>query len=337
MVVASAPAKVILFGEHSVNRGQSALVAAVGLRTQCTVNVQGEGYAFSSGEERAHFSLDGLLGLKALIDRMRRAPDYEGMREAVRSGFFTPVAYVLAHLVEAGGVPPLSIAWETEIPMGSGLGSGAAASAAMVLAVTRAVGRELAVADRAWLAWQGDVVAHGGVASGLDSGGCTYGGVVKYSVAGGWTPLEPAFALPIVIADTGVRAKTAEVNTGVRKWLEANPSGMEVFHAIGRVSAAGIEALEAGDLERLGALMNENHALLRQIGVSTPEIESLVGTALSAGALGSKLSGSGGGGIVIALVKEGMEEAVATAMQAAGGLVTMTQAGVAGARGEQRQ
>ncbi|HEX6972241.1 MAG TPA: hypothetical protein VF234_08480, partial [Limnochordia bacterium] len=258
MVVASAPAKVILFGEHAINRGQPALVAGVGLRTRCTARLQGAGYILRSGAEEAHYGSDELLALKASIDRMRRAKDHEAIREQARSGFFTPVAYALAHLLAEAPIPPLAISWETEIPLGSGLGSGAAASAAMILAASRAAGLDLPPAERARLAWQGDVVAHGGVASGLDSGGCTYGGVVSYSVAGGWTPLTPPVPLTIVIADTGVRARTADVNASVARWLAADPARMEAFEAIGRVSAAGTEALAAGDLVRLGALMNEN-------------------------------------------------------------------------------
>jgi mevalonate kinase len=73
------------------------------------------------------------------------------------------------------------------------------------------------------------------------------------------------------------------------------------------------------DLVTLGHLMNLNQLLLEKLGVSCPEIERLVEAALGAGALGAKLSGSGGGGIIIALTEPGQQEAVAAAIEAAGG------------------
>ena len=62
------------------------------------------------------------------------------------------------------------------------------------------------------------------------------------------------------------------------------------------------QAIESGTIEALGSLMNQNHALLQQLTVSSPELDNLVDAALSAGASGAKLSGGGRGGNMIALV-----------------------------------
>ena len=70
--------------------------------------------------------------------------------------------------------------------------------------------------------------------------------------------------------------------------------------------------------KRLGGLMCENQKWLRLMTVSSPELERLVKAALSAGALGAKLSGAGRGGNMIALVEEGHESAVRQAMLDAG-------------------
>jgi mevalonate kinase len=64
--------------------------------------------------------------------------------------------------------------------------------------------------------------------------------------------------------------------------------------------------------------MNQNHILLQQIGVSCPELDRLVSTAQSAGAMGAKLSGAGGGGNMIALTSAEKSAAVAAALQATG-------------------
>ena len=82
-------------------------------------------------------------------------------------------------------------------------------------------------------------------------------------------------------------------------------------------SLAARTAIEAGDLVALGALMDVNHALLAELGVSTPELEALVTIARQQGAWGAKLTGGGGGGAMVALCPES-PEAVVRAMHEAG-------------------
>jgi mevalonate kinase len=64
--------------------------------------------------------------------------------------------------------------------------------------------------------------------------------------------------------------------------------------------------------------MTQNQSLLQQLDVSSPELESLIGAAINAGALGAKLSGGGRGGNMIALVDAPIQDQVATALQEAG-------------------
>ena len=69
--------------------------------------------------------------------------------------------------------------------------------------------------------------------------------------------------------------------------------------------------------------MNENQSILRQMGVSSPELETLVEAALSAGALGAKLSGAGRGGSMIALVAPEVSAEVTQALLRAGAVGTI--------------
>jgi mevalonate kinase len=66
--------------------------------------------------------------------------------------------------------------------------------------------------------------------------------------------------------------------------------------------------LLSGNLPKIGKLMNENHKLLQEIDVSSPELDKLVETALENGALGAKMTGAGRGGHMIALVEENTQE-----------------------------
>lgn len=333
----SAPAKVILLGEHAVNRGQAALATAVGPRATCMANQRDDDlFVLTSGAQRAAYRRDELADLRHAVDGWRAANDTAAIRRLVRSDFFAPTRYVLSLFLHTANLPGLEITWRSEIAVGSGLGSGAAANAALIVALCRAAGTTLAAAERARLAWQGDILAHGGLASGLDSSAVTFGGVVRYTVAEGAQALAlpPTAALPLVIGDTGVRAITAEVNGRVSAWLAAHPADEALFPAIGGLVAQALAALQAGDMAGLGRAMDSNQAMLRQIGVSSPEIEQLIAAAHSAGALGAKLTGSGGGGIVLALATPGGQEAIAAAITAAGGRAIIAEAAVQGARDE---
>jgi mevalonate kinase len=68
----------------------------------------------------------------------------------------------------------------------------------------------------------------------------------------------------------------------------------------------------------LGVLMDENHALLQEMTVSSPELDRLVETARRSGALGAKLSGGGRGGNMIALVSPEIAEHVSSVLKEAG-------------------
>jgi mevalonate kinase len=69
--------------------------------------------------------------------------------------------------------------------------------------------------------------------------------------------------------------------------------------------------------------MDRNQAVLREMGVSSPELDSLIEAARSAGALGAKLSGAGMGGNMIALVEAKRAREVEDALRAAGATWTM--------------
>ncbi len=331
---ASAPGKVILLGEHGVNRCQPALAAAIDRRVHCRVARRTDAvYAFQGDGRSEEVGRADLLAHKERIDALRAGGALDELRRATAGDFFAPARYVLAHVAEGHALPGLDIAWRSELPVGAGLGSGAAASAAMAFAALLAAGQQPDPRRVADLAWQGDVIAHGGVASGLDSGASALGGVTRYTVADGPTPAAGP-ALTLVVADTGIQANTADVNTRVRRWLEAHPARTHLFGDMGLLVEEASAALESGDLVRLGHLLNLGQVLLEKLEVSCPEIERLVEAALGAGAFGAKLSGSGGGGIVIALPPPGGEARVAAAMAEAGGATMVVAAGAEGVRAE---
>jgi mevalonate kinase len=80
--------------------------------------------------------------------------------------------------------------------------------------------------------------------------------------------------------------------------------------------------------------MNLHQLFQEKIGTSCPESENLIEAAIGAGALGAKISGSGGGGIIIALAEPGQQETIAAAIGEAGGRSYVATSGVEGVRVE---
>jgi mevalonate kinase len=330
-IVTSAPAKIILCGDHGVNRQQPALATAVDMRTLCRVSTRtDDDYSFRSGNRTEECTRARLFSFKAEVDALREAQNLDQIREQARD-FFAPTRYVLAHIVEHVGGPGLNIEWRSAVPISSGLGSGAAASTSMALAAFQLAGHEPTPAEVIFVAWQGDMIAHGGIASSLDSSTITLGGLIRYTVADGAETLPISTSLPLVIGETFVADRsTAKLNTIVRKYLESHPPKMHLFGDMGYLVRQIVVALEENDLVRLGHLFNLHQLIQEKIGTSALENEQLIEAAIGAGALGAKISGAGGGGIIIALVEPDNQAAVAAAIEAAGGRSTIVTTGTPG-------
>lgn len=123
--------------------------------------------------------------------------------------------------------------------------------------------------------------------------------------------------LPFVLAHTGVTHSSDAVHKPLReRWLEGDLEVRRGYEEIARLAREGKKALLMQDWERLGRLMNENHAIQRSLGGSGESNERLINAALQHGALGAKLAGAGKGGTIIALTLH--PEELAAALKQAG-------------------
>ena len=137
--------------------------------------------------------------------------------------------------------------------------------------------------------------------------------------------------LPFVLAHTGVEHRAGVVHKPIReRWLEGEREVVQAYFAIGRLAREGKKALLEADWTRLGALMNENHAIQRDLGGSGAANERLIQAALDNGALGAKLAGAGDGGTIIALHPE--PEHLGALLSQAGAARILRLRPVAGAR-----
>ncbi|WP_376797028.1 mevalonate kinase [Thermogemmatispora sp.] len=321
-ITATAPAKLILLGEHAVNRNQAALALSLGLYATCTLSPSdGEGYLFeTNGPEQRSCLLSraDLHQLAYQVDGWLAHQDYARLQALVARHFFAPAAYVLA-AVEKQLPPGLRIRLSSAIPPSAGLGSGGAIFVALAAALAELLGLSRSPEVIAGWAWRGDVLAHGGTASGLDTQTSLWGGVIRYTLARQAEPLSSVQVPSLVIGHCGISASTSEVNARVRSWLAEQPTRLHYFQEIGLLVELAEGCLRAADWPRLGYLLNLNQLILERIGVSCPALERLIEAALGAGALGAKLSGSGGGGVMFALVTEASLPAVREALADAGG------------------
>jgi mevalonate kinase len=291
-----APGKVILFGEHAVVYGRPALAAPVTHVCATAVVRKGE-----TGSGLVIEALD-------LNRQVRPNEDGEPLAEIVRLGLRW------LDLAEPDWIVELS----STIPIASGLGSGAAVSVAILRALACAAGRELPAAEASAIAFEVERMHHG-TPSGVDNAVVAYGQPV-YFVRG--QPPEPfAIGRPflLVIADTGIASPTRVAVGDVCAHWQAEPARYDaLFDRIGDIVVSAKDAIRDGRPDALGPLMDANHALLREIGVSSPELDVLVAVARGAGASGAKLCGAGRGGNMIALVTANTADAVADALRSAG-------------------
>jgi mevalonate kinase len=188
-----------------------------------------------------------------------------------------------------------------QIPIGAGLGSSASITVATISAVAKSEGVRLDRREIFKLAFVPENYLHGHP-SGVDQATCTYGGIIQFRKPAKIKPVEVKRPPMILVCDSGVHRSTKTlVGSVVKRSREQTESFRNHLDELKAISYAVIRSLKSENDEELGSLMNRNHELLQQIGVSTPRLDKLVLGAKKAGALGAKLTGAGGGGCIIAL------------------------------------
>ena len=109
---------------------------------------------------------------------------------------------------------------------------------------------------------------------------------------------------PLILANTGVQHDSGTVHRSPRlRWLDGDPVARRNFTRIAELARRGKRALIERDWGTLGAMMDENHALVSELGGSGEVNDRLIRAAKKAGAHGAKLAGAGGGGTIIALTE----------------------------------
>jgi mevalonate kinase len=314
----TAPAKLILCGEHAVVYGRPAIalpLAGIRAHVEVAAGRAGSGIIVYARDMRRrwHVADDPRGPISELINSVLAflEPQHDH-----------PTTHPLARSLD------LRITITSPIPIASGMGSGAAVASAVVRALTAHLRAQLSPAQISTLVYTSEQRFHG-TPSGIDNTVIAYEQPIWFERSNAQTferskapqiqPIAIAAPFTLLIGDTGVRSATRLPVGEVRKRWQAEPARYEaLFDQVGALVAEVRAALALGDTVALGPLLSQNHALLQQIGVSSPELDALVGAAQSAGALGAKLSGAGWGGVMLALVTPEAREQVRAALEHAG-------------------
>lgn len=290
--------KLILFGEHFVVYKVPALVGAVAAYTDCEIE-----FTEQKGLE--------------VVDNRPAVPNYKVEKKEEGD---EAIGLVLKHFnMKPQEDRGIKLTFGGDLVCVSGIGASAAQVVSLARAINTATGRGLTEDEINAAGYEGEKGYHG-TPSGIDNTAATFGGLLRFQRTDSapiFTKKRLAAPIRIVYASTGITASTSKVVADVRAKKEADPSWFDNLLSQYLVLIEKAEAaIDTGDMKVLGECLNLNHDLCQQLTVSCKELDDLVVVARNAGAIGAKMSGTGRGGLMLALTPtQESQDAVASALE----------------------
>ncbi len=302
--------KTILIGDQFVLEEVPAIVSAIPFETVAEVErIDGDGWV--------------------LEDNRVEVPGYKDKKKDQQT---VSISRILEVMNIDAKKTPLKITYGGALLAGSGVGASAASCVSLARALNAEFGLGYSIEQINHVGWEGEFAYHG-IPSGVDNTASTYGGLLLYWIKDDEKHFEKIAAkkpLHIVLGNSGVTSNTALLDDYVEQMKDSDPplfkSRMDAITAQVHEMRA---ALEAGDLEKVGAIMTANHEILIEMGLSHEILIKLCNMALEMGAHGAKVTGGGRGGYMNALApNKEVQGAIAAAMEAEGYKVILTTIGV---------
>lgn len=275
--------KTILIGDQFVLWEIPAILAAIPFETECTVERLESGSGW------------------ILEDNRIEVPGYKKAKEKDCEASFNRMIEVMGLDVEKN---PIKIKVGGDLLAGSGVGASAAICVSFARACNKEFNLNMDILDINHVAWEGEFGYHG-LPSGLDNTVSTYGGVIKYQIKNDVKQFERVNLkqpIEIVLGNSGVTANTASLKGFLEKQESEDAAlfNSRLNTIRGQVEELG-KSLSANELQETGRIMNENHKVLIEMGLSHEKLIELCNLANSLGAYGAKVTGGGRGGYMLAL------------------------------------
>ena len=279
---ASAPGKVILFGEHFVVYGVKAILCAINKRITVT--------AEEISERK--------ISIKSNIGELELEPN-KPISEI--DSPLKPFYYLAGKLIQGKNFG-IRINVESEIPLGVGLGSSSACCVAGAAAISKLFG-EVSRNEILKLAIEAEKTIFQNT-SGADCTVCTFGGLMEYNKKNGFAKIKSEPNFHLVIANSNVEHSTESVVAEVRKFKENNEEEFlklceDESHLVENV----LKLLKENNVKELGQKAIQNQEFLERIGISNDTLRDMIQIGQRA-SFGAKITGAGGGGCVFALTDE---------------------------------
>lgn len=287
--IASAPGKIILFGEHFVVHGTKAILAAIDKRVTVTTTFT----------DNKTIKVNSELGtLEIPISSSHKEVENE----------FRPFVYLANKMINSNqNVNGLEITIDSDIPIGVGLGSSSACCVAAAASISELF-KELSSEEILNLSIEAEKTIFPDT-SGADCTVCTYGGMIEYPSI---KKIDNTFDLNLVIANSMIPHNTKNSVEKVNKFKENDEARFSQLCDLENVLIDEvITDMKNNNATAFGLKMSENQKYIEEIQVSNDTLRDMI-RSLNEISLGSKITGAGDGGCVIALVKDDNMDKVPT-------------------------
>jgi len=279
--IASAPGKIILFGEHFVVHGTKAILAAINKRVTVT----------STFTDNKTIKVNSQLGTIEV--------PISSSHEEVKSEF-RPFVYLANKIINSEqNVSGLEITIDSDIPIGVGLGSSSACCVAATASISELF-NELSSEEILKMSIEAEKTIFPDT-SGADCTVCTYGGMIEYPSI---EKIDNTFDLNLLIVNSMIPHNTKNSVEKVSKFKK-NDEGRfsQLCDLETKLIDEVVTAMKNNDVTAFGLKMSENQKHLEEIQISNDTLRDMI-SSLKEISLGTKITGAGDGGCIIALVKD---------------------------------
>jgi mevalonate kinase len=279
---ASAPGKVILFGEHFVVYGVKAILCAINKRITVT----------------AEKIEENIISIQSNIGNLELEPNKNV------SEINSPLKpfYYLANKIIKNKNTGIKIKVESEIPLGVGLGSSSACCVAGAAAISRLFSNT-SKEEILKLAIEAEKTIFQNT-SGADCTVCTFGGIMEYDKENGFSKIKSEPDFHLVIANSNIEHSTELIVKDVKSFKKNNENEFSnLCKDEEKLVEDVLELFKKNNIKKLGEKVNENQRYLETIGISNEKIRKMIQIGKES-SFGAKITGAGGGGCVFALTDD---------------------------------